>query len=1209
MKKKSERKHQNKLSNSSTLIPSSIPSSPLDHIKSVNVELSEKRVNQRKERSRLAAQIRRNREGQSLMLIQNALPISSHVLGLGLFHLNSKSTNDNEVTSGTVGRLQKKSVNSTSLIQSTMTVATAVNADISPTVSSAPTAINLEKTRVLRIAGHTLFLLNKLSSYLRLQAQICLSLNSLSLFSMLIDFKEMRIAYVTPALAEAVGWPWIKLLGAPLHKLMKLTNTSQNLKETTKILSPRSSLPSATSYLSVSTEIKAETACSSYPANFTAVNNKNETFNTISDNGFILPEFITLLKLNSNEQYLWSTSKNNKLDETTLNSSKCDSTKVTNTISTDPTDINQSENTCNVLKTHQIINSDSNSNYSIDVTHKSTPIFSSTSLLSSKLISTKILSSNTTTSTLNSTVENKNKFNCCNTNNHYRSTTKSSHQKVWINSTKTDTELVCYCWSSSLINALTDYSTGVSDILKSLGEYDVNNPIDYIDNVNDIDKCSINNELLNTLMASSFSPDSLTFDSSWPYSSSPSEINSVCSSSNVLTDINSNVSTGLYLCLLQPIYNKFSEFDDLKYHVTSIINSTERNLSNITSEINNHDKVNGVKNTNLLSSPFQPLKDPPKSDVNDKQDSLISFMLHKNVGVRQSDELSLEVSSANTTEFDLSATIKIPSLFHQNRGCMNSKSYCHTYLNYALTVKMVKGNYKDCFDVDDENGVVDIHYLEFIHPEDLKDVITIFNKTIHTNSLAWTNPYRVSLHNQLANNGTEIFFRWIRSLISYNKMKNIFVCFHQFLGIRESCVYAVGYNQKVLHTTFENLLTKPQPNVSNDINDDNTYQSVVKTITCNSRNEYSLNRRYPKHSKSKQLYASNSSIRPLRLKTLSSNKKTPSSVIVRNNTIKPIKFLPFQTLQYTKQRIIQGLNQTIPINNQTQPIKLLSYNNNKIKVPCSSYLNSPLYDTTNGDNSRRINSALNISAVKSSVYTPNAPPVPYFVKSALPVVSYASAFPKKLVLMSSTSSLVSTKTPIVVNKYQLSKIISPWKNKTLNYEKQNKHENNTSTYSYNSNIYSFYTQTSNLNSQKALDPGRNKSWKSTVKTVCNDYWKSGDSWSSVTDNSSPNSGYSNGSSTSICLSPSDQNFTDVEMSMQMEATVSELLESMPLTNKLSFDNDGVIQKDFNSCLCDPDASEYEDSDLLPLDSDFESEDFTGFQPDLIPDLRFLSSPV
>ncbi|KAH8854710.1 asparagine-rich antigen [Schistosoma japonicum] len=1169
MKKKSERKHQNKLSNSATLTPSSTPSSS-DYIKSINVELSEKRVNQRKERSRLAAQIRRNREGQSLILIQNALPISSHVLGLGLFHLNPKSTNDNDVTPGTVGRSQKKIVNSASSIQSTMTVTTAVNAEISPRVSSAPTAINLEKTRVLRIAGHTLFLLNKLSSYLRLQAQICLSLNSLSLFSMLIDFKEMRIAYVTPALAEATGWPWIKLLGAPLHKLMKLTNNSQNSKEIAKKLSPRSNRTLATSYSSISTEIKSQSACFSYPANFTAVNNNNETFNIISDNEFTLPEFITLLKLNSNEQHLWNTSKNNKPNETTLSSSfKCDNTKVTNTMLIDPVDINKSENTCNVPEIHQIINSDSNSNYSIDATHKSIPIFSSSSLLSSKPISTRILSSNATTSTLNSTDENKNGFNCCNTNHHDRTTTKSSHQKVGINSAKTDTELVFYCWSSSIINTFTDCSTGVSQTLKSLGECDVNNDsIDYIDSVNDTDKCSINNELLNTLMTNSFSPDSLTFDFSWPYSSSPSEINSVCNSSDVLTDINSNVSTGLYLCLLQPIYNKISEFDDLKHHVASINNNTERNLSNITSEINNYDKVNGVKNANLLNPPFQSLKDPRKSDVNDKQDSLISFMLHRNVGVRQSDDLSIEVFTANTTEFDLSATVKTPSL-EKNTGCMNSKSYCHTYLNYALTIKMVKGNYKDCFNVDDENGVVDIHYLEFIHPEDLQDVITIFNE---------------------------------KFTIKYDTMQQ---------RIRESCVYAVGSNQKVLHTTFENLLMQPQLNVSFDRNDSNTYQSGVKTMTCNSRNQYSLNRRYPKQSKSKQLYASSSSIRPLRLKTLTSNKNTPSSVIVRNNTIKPIEFFPFQPLRYTKQRSIQGLNQIIPINNQTKPIKLLSFNNNRIKVPCSSYLNSSLYGTTNDDNSKRISSALNISAIRSSVYTPNVPPVPYFVKSALPVVSYASSLPKKLVLMSPTSSLASSKTPMLVNK-----IVSPSKNKTLNDEKQNKyfeyqtlHQNNISTYSCNSNIYSFYTQISDLSSRKTLAPGRNKSWKPTVKTVCKDYWKSGDSWSSVTDNSSPNSGYSNGSSTSICLSPNDQNFADVEMSVQMEATVSELLESMPLTNKLSFDNDGVIQKDFNSCLYDQDAFEYGDSDLMLLDSDFESEDFTGLQPDLIPDLQFLSSPV
>lgn len=184
MRKKRERKHRSKMSNTVTLSPCLLLSSSLDQTKTVNDELSEKRVNLRKERSRLAAQIRRNREGQSLMLIQNALPISSHVLGLNLVQQNSKSSNsingtkqinqssenNNVINSGTIGRGQKKTTYFNSSVSNTMTgflttTSTATITEIpSSTISNIPSAINLEKTRVLRIAGHTLFLLNKLSS-------------------------------------------------------------------------------------------------------------------------------------------------------------------------------------------------------------------------------------------------------------------------------------------------------------------------------------------------------------------------------------------------------------------------------------------------------------------------------------------------------------------------------------------------------------------------------------------------------------------------------------------------------------------------------------------------------------------------------------------------------------------------------------------------------------------------------------------------------------------------------------------------------------------------------------------------------------------------------------------------------------------------------------------------------------------------------------
>lgn len=180
MRKKRERKHRSKMSNTVTLSSCLLLSSSLDQTKTVNDELSEKRVNLRKERSRLAAQIRRNREGQSLMLIQNALPISSHVLGLNLVQQNSKSSNsingtkqinqssenNNVINSGTIGRGQKKTTYFNSSMSNTMTgFLTTTSTELSSsTISNIPSAINLEKTRVLRIAGHTLFLLNKLSS-------------------------------------------------------------------------------------------------------------------------------------------------------------------------------------------------------------------------------------------------------------------------------------------------------------------------------------------------------------------------------------------------------------------------------------------------------------------------------------------------------------------------------------------------------------------------------------------------------------------------------------------------------------------------------------------------------------------------------------------------------------------------------------------------------------------------------------------------------------------------------------------------------------------------------------------------------------------------------------------------------------------------------------------------------------------------------------
>lgn len=106
----------------------------------MRMQLSQMRAIQRKERSRVAAQIRRNREAQSLMLIQNALPISTQVLGL------SNSTGTDSVANSNTNKSNDHSFN------------------YQNHHSNRSAAFNLEKTGALSIAGHTLFLLNRLSS-------------------------------------------------------------------------------------------------------------------------------------------------------------------------------------------------------------------------------------------------------------------------------------------------------------------------------------------------------------------------------------------------------------------------------------------------------------------------------------------------------------------------------------------------------------------------------------------------------------------------------------------------------------------------------------------------------------------------------------------------------------------------------------------------------------------------------------------------------------------------------------------------------------------------------------------------------------------------------------------------------------------------------------------------------------------------------------
>lgn len=38
-------------------------------------------------------------------------------------------------------------------------------------------------------------------------------------------------------------------------------------------------------------------------------------------------------------------------------------------------------------------------------------------------------------------------------------------------------------------------------------------------------------------------------------------------------------------------------------------------------------------------------------------------------------------------------------------------------------------SYTDCFDIEDQNGIINYSYLEFIHPDDLQNVITIFTRS------------------------------------------------------------------------------------------------------------------------------------------------------------------------------------------------------------------------------------------------------------------------------------------------------------------------------------------------------------------------------------------------------------------------------------------------------------------------------------------------
>ncbi|KAF5403496.1 hypothetical protein PHET_02844 [Paragonimus heterotremus] len=182
----------------------------LQQMDSVNLRAC--RVERRKAKSRVAAQVRRNREGQSLMLLQNVLPISNEAL-----NRISAVTQDTAVSLLSVF---KDEPDLKDLITSDLS-GWLNDSTLSEIPPNSPGTMNLEKSDIIRIAGHTLFLLNNIHHLLGVSQTPSLNLNSQSLYGLLIDPKDNRIVYVTPALAEAVGGSWASFIGAPLHHLME----------------------------------------------------------------------------------------------------------------------------------------------------------------------------------------------------------------------------------------------------------------------------------------------------------------------------------------------------------------------------------------------------------------------------------------------------------------------------------------------------------------------------------------------------------------------------------------------------------------------------------------------------------------------------------------------------------------------------------------------------------------------------------------------------------------------------------------------------------------------------------------------------------------------------------------------------------------------------------------------------------------------------
>ncbi|TGZ67004.1 hypothetical protein CRM22_005017 [Opisthorchis felineus] len=181
------------------------------------------RAEQRKEKSRLAAQIRRNRESQTLILLQNALPISAEVLGLHGLQVNSV---DNLLSELFTGELED-------CISTGLCELAPLGIDQSSIRSS---AVNLEKSDLIRIAGHTLFFLNHINPHLGADTPATLSLKSRSLYGLVVNPTEKRIVYATPALIEVVGGSWVPLIGGLLrHLIQPLTSRSVATKKCTSL--------------------------------------------------------------------------------------------------------------------------------------------------------------------------------------------------------------------------------------------------------------------------------------------------------------------------------------------------------------------------------------------------------------------------------------------------------------------------------------------------------------------------------------------------------------------------------------------------------------------------------------------------------------------------------------------------------------------------------------------------------------------------------------------------------------------------------------------------------------------------------------------------------------------------------------------------------------------------------------------------------------